>query len=359
MFGKQIGILKHPGYNGKSDAPATPDYSAMAREQSQAQKELNRETMSANRVNQVTPYGNLNYTQSGTDQYGNPTYTATQTLSPQQQGLLNQQVGLSSNLLNTAQQAATNAASTLANPMVDQSKLAQTGINPGETYSDAIMRRLQPQMAQEKESFDSQMANQGIAPGTKAYENAARVFQQGQNDKLTSAIVGGMNTGLAANQQGFQQAMANNLAPANIINSLRTGTQVQNPNYVNSAAQANTAAPDITGAAQQSYAANLAATNAANQQTSNFYSGLMGLGASMPWGSIFSDERMKENVKEVGNLTNGLKLYEFEYKPEFKDIAGYGKFIGVMAQEVEKLIPEAVKVMANGFKAVNYAMLGA
>jgi len=35
-----------------------------------------------------------------------------------------------------------------------------------------------------------------------------------------------------------------------------------------------------------------------------------------------------------------------------------GKQIGVMAQEVEKVIPEAVAIMPNGFKAVNYAMLG-
>ena len=354
MFGKQIGILKHPGYNGKSSAPATPDYAGMAREQSQAQKDLNRETMSANRVNQVTPYGNLNYSQTGTDQYGNPTYTATQTLSPDQQAVLQKQSGLSSNLLGSANTAATNYANVLQNPQVDQSKLAQVGINPGETYSDAIMRRLQPQMQADKSSFDTKMANQGIAPGTEAYNNAYRQFSQGQNDQLTSAVVGGMNTGLQANQQGFTQGMANNLAPINAINAIRTGSQVQNPNYVNSAAQANTGAADLTGAAQQSYNANLAATNAANQQSSNFYGGLMGLG-----GAIFSDVNMKENIKEVGALNNGLKLYSFEYKPEFKDIAGYGRFVGVMAQEVEKLIPQAVKVMENGFKAVNYALLGA
>jgi Chaperone of endosialidase len=348
---KFLGVLKHPGYNGKSSAPATPDYSGMAQQQSQAQKELNRETMSANRVNQVTPYGNLNYSQTGTDQYGNPTYTATQTLSPEQQAVLQKQSGLSSNLLGSANTAATNYANVLQNPQVDQSKLAQVGINPGETYSDAIMRRLQPQIQQESTQFETRMANQGIAPGTEAYENAKRSLTQSQNDKLTSAVVGGLQTGLAANQQGFAQGMANNLAPINTINAIRTGSQVQNPNYVNSAAQANTNAADLTGAAQQSYNANLAATNAANQQTSNFYGGLMGLG-----GAIFSDERLKENVKKVGALDNGLNLYSYNYKDGY-DLPE-GKQVGVMAQEVEKLIPEAIIEMANGFKAVNYALLG-
>ncbi len=42
----------------------------------------------ANRVNQITPYGSLKYDITGADPYGNPTYTATQSLSPQQQQLL-------------------------------------------------------------------------------------------------------------------------------------------------------------------------------------------------------------------------------------------------------------------------------
>jgi hypothetical protein len=42
-----------------------------------------------NNVNQVTPYGNLNYTQSGKWEDGTPQFTATQTLSPEQQKLFN------------------------------------------------------------------------------------------------------------------------------------------------------------------------------------------------------------------------------------------------------------------------------
>jgi len=53
--------------------------------------------------------------------------------------------------------------------------------------------------------MQAQLANQGIVPGTEAYNNAMRTFTQGQNDQLTSAVVGGMNTGLAANQQAFGQ----------------------------------------------------------------------------------------------------------------------------------------------------------
>lgn len=72
-----------------------------------------------------------------------------------------------------------------------------------------------------------------------------------------------------------------------------------------------------------------------------------------------SDIRVKENIERVGTLANGLGLYDFEYKPEFKDhpLCGHGRFRGVMAQEVEKLIPEAVVTMDNGYKAVKYNLV--
>jgi len=72
-----------------------------------------------------------------------------------------------------------------------------------------------------------------------------------------------------------------------------------------------------------------------------------------------SDVRVKENIERVGTLANGLGLYDFEYKPEFKNhpLCGYGRFRGVMAQEVEKLIPEAVVTMDNGYKAVKYDLV--
>ena len=69
----------------------------------------------------------------------------------------------------------------------------------------------------------------------------------------------------------------------------------------------------------------------------------------------FSDIRMKENIKVIGALESGLPVYSFEYKPEFKDIAGHGLFVGVMAHEAEQLIPEAVGVASNGYKYVDYA----
>lgn len=73
--------------------------------------------------------------------------------------------------------------------------------------------------------------------------------------------------------------------------------------------------------------------------------------------SFFSDPRMKENVQYVGKSVGGHNIYDYEYKPEFKDIAGHGKFRGVMADEVEAVIPQAISVAANGYKMVDYSMV--
>ncbi len=345
-------IYNKGGKGGGS--PPAPDYTGAAQATAAGNLEAARATAAANRVNQYTPYGNLVYAPTEKDPFGNQLYQVTQTLSPAEQQKLDLSNTLESGLLGTAQTGLNYAQGVLSKPGVDMSKLPQMPINAGETYSDAIMRRLQPTMQASQASFDTKMANQGIAPGSEAYRNANREFQQGQNDLLTSAVTQGMGVGMGAQQQAFNQAAYNQMQPINVINALRTGTQVDNPNYVSPVQQAQTGGADLMGAAQNQYNAALGSYNAQQAGAGNFWGGLMGLG-----GAIFSDENMKENVVEIGALNNGLKIYSFEYKPEYKDIAGHGRFVGVMAQEVEKVQPEAVVAMPNGLRGVNYSMLGA
>jgi hypothetical protein len=282
MFNSKFsyGVLKHPGYNGKSSPPPAPDYIGAARETSAGNLEAARATAAANRVNQVTPYGNLTYNIGGKDSFGNDMYTATQTLTPAQQKILEQNQGLSSGLLTTAQQGLDYAGGLLSKPGVDLSQLPQIGINPGETYSDAIMRRLAPQIAQESQASDAALANQGIAQGTQAYENAKRQLAMSQNDRQLGAITSGMGVGLQANQQAFGQQGYNQMQPINVINALRTGSQVQAPSYVNVPGQQYTGGPDILGATQAGYNSQLAATNAENAASGGFLGGLMNIGAA-------------------------------------------------------------------------------
>ena len=63
--------------------------------------------------------------------------------------------------------------------------------------------------------------------------------------------------------------------------------------------------------------------------------------------SFFSDERLKEDIKEVGKLKSGEKIVQFRYK------GSPHKQVGLIAQDVEKHHPEAVG-LAGGYKTVDY-----
>jgi hypothetical protein len=329
---------------GKSSStPPAPDYEAAAEA-----------TAAGNRVNQVTPYGNLTYTESGVDSQGNPKWTANVELSEDQRKLLEQQNKTSLGLGELQQQGLGYVKNMISSPF-DTSGLPQTGINVGENMTESVMRRLQPQLEQEQKSFDAQMANQGIPVGSEAYMNAKRAFDQRQNDRLTSAVIQGTDVGLRARGQGFNELGYIRNEPINTLSAIRSGSQVTNPNFVTTPAGA-----DYLGAAQSGYNAQLSAANAQNAAKNSFTSGLMSLGGTLGGAAIMaSDIRVKENIKYLGELTNGLPFYEYEYKPEFKAIGGEGKFIGVMAQDVEKVQPEAVIEHPDGYKMVNYGALNA
>ena len=61
-----------------------------------------------------------------------------------------------------------------------------------------------------------------------------------------------------------------------------------------------------------------------------------------------SDRRLKENVREVGDLLGVLPVYEYNY------VGREGKIVGLMAQDVEKIAPEAVAQLGK-YKAVDYS----
>jgi hypothetical protein len=341
---------------GSPAQAATPDYTGAANATAQGNLAAAQAAAASNRVNQVTPYGNLNYAVTGQDPYGNPTWTATQTLSPDQQSLYNYDIATSKGLGELQQKGLGYVSGMLDKPF-DTSSLANTGFNPGQSYQDAYMQRLAPQLAQSRESTQAQLANQGVVPGTQAYENAMRQQQQKENDILLGATTQGFGVGQQARQQGFQELAYQRNEPINTLNAVRSGSQVTGPSFVNSAQQATTAGADLLGAAGLTGQANQANANATNAQTNAMMSGLFSLGGAGV--AKYSDIRTKENIIPIGVATNGLPLYLYEYKSEFKDkpLAGHGQFVGHMAHEVEQSYPQAVMTLKNGYKAVDYGML--
>ena len=339
---------------GGGSAPPPPDYAGAARETAAGNLDAARANIAANRVNQYTPYGSLEYEVSGEDKFGNPMWKATQSLAPAQQQLLDYQNKASLGLGQLTGKGLGYVSSMLDNPF-DTSKLPSTGFNPSQTYQEAYMQRLAPQIQQGREKLEQQLANQGIQLGSEAYDRAMRNQAQRENDLLLGATTQGFGVGQQARQSALQEQAYLRNEPLNTLSAVRTGAQVQGPTFVNPAMQANTAGADILGATQMGYNANLAASNAQNAANNAMTQGLFSLGSA----ALMSDIRTKENIKAVGWLPNGLPVYEYEYKAEFKDhpLAGHGTHTGVMAQEVEVMYPNAVITLDNGYKAVDYGKL--
>jgi hypothetical protein len=380
---------------GKPAAPPPPpDYAGAARETAEGNLAAAQSATAANRVNQITPYGNLTYAETGVDSRGNPTWTATTSLSPAQQQLLDIQnqtgIGLGS-AINAQLGQVQNVMGRGFNPNIPQTQTdlgSQFVTNPNyasgmqgwDQANQILQARLAPQMQQQSNAQEARLANQGIVRGTKAYENAMRTFNQGQNDLLTNSQLAGQqigqnlftqglqggqftnqslinrgNFGNQAQQQAFNQALTRYNLPLNTLSSLRTGAQVQNPTFVNAPQQATTSGADILGATGMNFNAQMGGYNAQAAERNNMMQGLFSLGGA----AMMSDIRTKENIKQIDFMPNGLPVYEYEYKPEFKDHpqAGHGKFVGVMAQEVEQMYPRAVTTLDNGYKAVNYGLL--
>ena len=69
-------------------------------------------------------------------------------------------------------------------------------------------------------------------------------------------------------------------------------------------------------------------------------------------GARRSDMRLKHDIVLLGRLDDGLGYYRFVYN------GGHTAYVGVMAQEVRTVAPEAVMRGADGYMRVSYDVLG-
>jgi len=228
--------------------PPAPDYAGAAVAQGAANKETAIAQAKLNNPNVVSPYGNQNVVWSSPDANGVSQATITQSLTPDAQRTLEAQQKLQYNMANLAGTGYTNAFETLNKPFsfggpavqtslaapgalqagpaagaygmaqggvnaptlqsnLDLSGVAKMPVNAGMTAQEAIMARLEPNLARNRVSTETQLINQGLRPGTEAYDNAARLLGQQENDQRTQAALQGINLDISANQQGFGQAL--------------------------------------------------------------------------------------------------------------------------------------------------------
>ncbi len=315
---------------GSPTQAAVPDYTGAAQATAAGNLDAARAATAANRVNQITPYGSLKYAETGTDKYGNPTWTATTALSPEQQQLYNYDVQSSLGLgalqgkgLDYVSQMIDQPFSTSSLPQLSsqlnnpnlQTTLGDQGMAGWDKATGLMMQRLAPQMERQQKALDTQLANQGIMRGSEAYEQAQRDLAMKQNDLSNQAALSGLaaqnqffGQGLQAGQfgntaqqqmfanqlnqanlsnqarsQGFQELAYQRNEPINTLNAVRSGSQVTTPNqfYVNAPQQATTTGADLMSAAQATGNANIANANAQNAYQNALMSGMFKLGGSM------------------------------------------------------------------------------
>jgi hypothetical protein len=73
------------------------------------------------------------------------------------------------------------------------------------------------------------------------------------------------------------------------------------------------------------------------------------LGTAAMFAPKFSDRRLKSNIVQIGTHSLGIGIYEY-------DIFGNREH-GVMADEVAKVMPDAIVPHSSGYMMVNYGKL--
>lgn len=306
---------------------------------------MNRDTaltqQQINMVNQVGPDGSLTYTPSGSSSFvdssgktvSTPTYTATTTLSPQQQAIKDQTDAASLNLGKLA-----NTQSSFLNDYLSK-PFEYTNKDTENFAYDLGKQRLDPRFAQQEDAMRTQLINSGIRPGTPAYDQAMTQQTQGKNDAYNQLT-------LSSQQQGYNQALTSRNQPLNEISALMSGSQISQPNFVNTPTS-NVGGVDYTGLVQNDYNQKVA-----NQQAQ--MGGLFGLlGTGLTAGIKYSDRRLKKDIRRIGEK-KGLPWYTFHY---IWDADEDDMHEGFMSDDIRNARPEAVMVDESGFDRVNYHLL--
>lgn len=273
---------------------------------------------------------------------------------------------------------ATNAASSQAQPYYgaataltlggarDIGPLTQNQIgyyqNP---YTQAVVnptvQALQQQQGQQLAEQQAQAIKGGAFGGERAGLQRAQLQGQ-QNLALGQAIAPlyqqgyGQAVQTAQQQQGVvAQDLARQMQAGQQVAGLGTGAQ----QAALQGAQAQLAAGQVGQQTQQAQDTaqyqQFLQQRGYDFQVAQFLANIaMGTGAlsgstttSTQPGGFFSDKRLKDDVREIGETHDGQPIYSYKYKGDDRTQ------IGLMAQDVEKKHPDAVGLM-GGYKTVDY-----
>lgn len=360
------------GILSKPKVPAAPDPAATVEAQSKA-----------NQISQLTPYGNLIY-----GNYADGKFTpftgedARQALkieeTPYQQQFRTGGEQLSLGLVNQMLSQGAKLPQVRSAGQIEQGLMPLSSDFSGDatraeeaTYQAAV-NRLQPQLDRARSQLEQRLADQGIPMGSPAYQEEMNRFEQSQADQLNQLSLESVLAGRAEQDRLARLALAQQGQQFNVQSGL---TSLENQaragqfgeigtlfGLTQPFQQYSTPNVDAAGIINQGYANQLGRYNAQTSAQAGNLGALgslagAGLSAASNPASLFgytlwgSDKELKENIKPIGT-ENGFNIYEFNYKGDDT------KFIGVMAQEVQEVKPEAVMKDSEGYLMVDYGKIG-
>lgn len=245
------------------------------------------------------------------------------------------------------------------------SDFAQQGEDVRNALYETSLYNLRPEFQSQDTATADYLSNRGLSPNSEAYRSALRDLRRDRGNQLNQL---GLQATLAGT--GEQDRLVRLAELQRAARLAETGSATQG---IDLGLFSNVAGIDAAGiisgqeAAQNTY--NLSRFQdtqarrgaAVNEGIKGLFSliskggnaasaGASGAGGASGSASLFSDIRLKEDIKLVGK-ENGINIYEFKYKnkPE--------RYRGVMAQEVQEIMPEAV-IEKDGFLAVDYDKIG-
>jgi hypothetical protein len=258
------------------------------------------------------------------------------------------------------------AANQAANQALQQ--IFGQSVTQQQLQNQAAAQNFQQQVAAQQANLARQAQQVGQAQGAAGFYNEAQSQAMQQELARQAAANAAQQQQFQQNiaQQQFrntaiQQALAQQAAirsiPVNEISALLSGGQVNVPQFQGYSGvtvapapifQAGQAAGDF---AQRNYQNQVGSYNAGMGLLGSL-AGAAGTAVSGPLGvaGLFtSDRRLKSNIVRVGTHPLGIGVYEYDINGERQR--------GVMADEVETVLPEAVVTRSDGYKMVNYGLL--
>lgn len=268
-----------------------------------------------------------NYAGQLTSQFSNPSAT-TDLFKPLAQ------TGYETSALGAISQGITPTAESLSSDIAMQ-------MNPFDDYVINDINRAADSdysiLKQEMSGAGQLGSNRGLLGANDIEQTRLNTIGKFRQDQYNTALDNSLNTMTGLRQQDI----TNNFTAGDFLRGLDTQTKQAPFAGLQTFGQ-------LLGALPQ--------TGGSTSSGSSTGSSVNGMGDTL--GSIgkilaLSDARLKENIIPVGDHGR-LKLYEFNYKddPEKR------RFRGVMAQEVQAFMPDAIEAHPSGFLQVNYAHPG-